>query len=628
MNRDMSELERPTITAAAADPIPPESPLVSSSREEERTTRVPQTGARGAVASRLFPASATPSLSPASPGGKDGEEVSIGPTSGRHRLMKAVLASELEPVTEVPGEGPPEDSDDGAGGAGVGRAGVFSRTPQKNNLSRGHHRRRSSSGSGCIHSPTPVEDSGCGGGQGVEGAESVAGEAGDGGDGHEEGYLEQLQVPAAGLVLEVRVSAPLIYVLLVHDDNSTSTSSWDQTSGNGSPERSATTSSLARPLGGGGSENENRVGRPPPPKGGVGHATVAGGGEEGEFGSPGVRLAPPPGGASETVAEGALVLLEICGLGIDYRDAVGGGDDRGNEGRAIANADVIKREERNPADEPPSKGDPPGGDADGDDDSPCKFCLTASSFRVKDMHQQVTGDAGFSYLLSSQEPSSTSLPLLLPEEEALRITYHTLAEKRTGDGRSGSRTVVVLGGVWANWNPETVGALSVFSYGMYGNSGDGGAAPEIGDVGGEGGRPNAEQGKVDKSSRRGVPLSRPEGLPHSASGCSIPEQAGAQAGKRAEREGAAEPASAEKGRRGGAIIVKLKRASLWLNKEVHGRRLLLLEAGESSVSSKHPQRTRLALSELLFGGRGEAYEVRLRVGSMFVWERGRWLLRG
>ncbi|CAN0549958.1 unnamed protein product, partial [Ectocarpus sp. 12 AP-2014] len=49
------------------------------------------------------------------------------------------------------------------------------------------------------------------------------------------------------------------------------------------------------------------------------------------------------------------------------------------------------------------------------------------------------------------------------------------------------------------------------------------------------------------------------------------------------RTGAAEPASAEKGRRGGAIIVKVKRVSLWLNKEVHGRRLLLLEARESSA---------------------------------------------
>ncbi|CAN0549951.1 unnamed protein product, partial [Ectocarpus sp. 12 AP-2014] len=156
------------------------------------------------------------------------------------------------------------------------------------------------------------------------------------------------------------------------------------------------------------------------------------------FGLPGVRLAaPPPGGANETVAEGALVLLEICGLEVDYRDAVGG-DGQSSDGRAIADADATKQEDRNPAVEPPSKGDPPGADANGDHDSPCKFCLSVSSFRVKDMHQRVTGDAGFSYLLSSQDPSSSaSLPLLLPEEEALRITYHTLAEKRAGDGRSG-----------------------------------------------------------------------------------------------------------------------------------------------------------------------------------------------
>ncbi|CAM9181313.1 unnamed protein product, partial [Ectocarpus fasciculatus] len=575
-----NELERPTTAAAAADPIPRETHLVSSGSEGEQTTRVPQTGARGAVASRLFPASATPSLSSGSPGGKQRDEVPVGPTLGRHRLIKAVLASELEPVTEVPGEGLPEDSDDSVAGAGVGRAGVFSRTPRKNSLSSGHHRRRSSSGSGSIHSPIPAEDSGCGGGQGVEGAEKVVGEAGDGGDRHEEGYLEQPQAPAAGLVLEVRVSAPLICVLLVHDDHSTSTSSGSHTSGNGSPGRSATTSSPARPLEGGGSENKNRVGRPPPPKGGAGHAAVSGSGGDGEFSLPGERLAPPSGGASETVAEGALVLLEICGLGVDYRDAVGGGDGRGSGGRGIADADAAKQEEQNPADEPPSKGDPPGGDADGDDDSPCKFCLTASSFRVKDMHQRVTGDAGFSYLLSSQDPSSSSsLPLVLPEEEALRITYHTIPEKSTGDGRSGSRAVVVLGGVWANWNPETVGALSVFTYGMYGNSGGGGTVPEIGDGGGEGGRPNAEQGKVDKGSGRGVPSSRSEGLPSYAGGSSIPEQAG----ERAERPGAAEPASAKKGRRGGAIIVKVKRVSLWLNKEVHGRRLLLLEARESSA---------------------------------------------
>lgn len=573
----MSELERPTTAAAGAEPFPPESPLVSSSREEERMTRVPQTGTGGAVASRLFPASATPSLSPGSPGGTQ-----------RPRLIKAVLASELEPVTEVPGEGPPEDSDEGVGGAGVGRAGVFSLTPRRNSLSRGHHRRRSSSGSGCMHSPMPVEDSGCGEGQGVERSERVVGEAGDGGDRDEEGYLEQPQAPAAGLVLEVRVSAPVICISLVHDDNNTSTSGGNHASGNGAPERSATTSSPARNIVRGGSENENRDGRPPPPKGGASHAAVSGVGGEGGFGLPGVRLAAPAGGASETVAEGALVLLEICGLRVDYRDAVGG-DGHGSGGRAIADAHATKQENRNRTDEPPSKGDPRGGDADGDDDSPCKFCLTVSSFRVKDMHQRVTGDAGFSYLLSSQDPSSSSsLPLLLPEEEALRITYHTLADKRAGDGRSGSRTVVVLGGVWGNWNPETVGALSVFTYGMYGSSGGGGTAPEIGDGGGEGGRPNAEQGKVDKSSGRGVPSPRSEGLPSSASGRSIPEQAGVQAGTQAERTGAAEPVSAEKGGRGGAIIVKVKRVSLWLNKEVHGRRLLLLEARESSVSSKHP----------------------------------------
>ncbi|CAM9729590.1 unnamed protein product [Ectocarpus sp. 6 AP-2014] len=568
-----NELERPTTAAAAADRFPPESPLVSSSRQEERMTRVPQTGTRGAVASRLFPVSATPSVSPGSPGGTQ-----------RPRLIKAVLASELEPVTEVPGEGPPEDSDDGVGGAGVGRAGVFSLTPRRNSLSRGHHRRRSSSGSGCIHSPLPVEDSGCGGRQGVEGSERVVGEAGDGGDRVEEGYLEQPQAPAAGLVLEVRVSAPVICVSLVHDDNSTSTSGGNHASGNGAPERSATTSSPARHIVRGGPESENRVGRPPPPQGGAGHAAVSGGGEEGEFGLPGVRLAaPPPGGGSETVAEGALVLLEICGLGVDYRAAVGG-DGRGSGGRAVVDADATKQEDRNPAVEPPSKGDPPGADADGDDDSPCKFCLSVSSFRVKDMHQRLTGDAGFSYLLSSQDPSSSaSLPLLLPEEEALRITYHTVAEERTGGDRSGSRTVVVLGGVWGNWNPETVGALSVFTYGMYGSSGGGGTAPEIGDGVGAGGRPNAEQGQVDESSGRGVPSPRSEDLPSSASGRSIPEQAGVQAGTQAERTGATEPVSAERGRRGGAIIVKVKQVSLWLNKEVHGRRLLLLEARESSA---------------------------------------------
>ncbi|CAM9596346.1 unnamed protein product, partial [Ectocarpus sp. 12 AP-2014] len=146
-----SELERPTTAAAGADPFPPESPLVSSSGEEERMTHVPQTGTRGAVAARLFPASASPSLSPGSPG-----------ETQRPRLIKAVLASELEPVTEVPGEGPPKDSGDGVGGAGVGRPGVFSLTPRRNSLSRGHHRRRSSSGSGCMHPPMLVEDSVCG----------------------------------------------------------------------------------------------------------------------------------------------------------------------------------------------------------------------------------------------------------------------------------------------------------------------------------------------------------------------------------------------------------------------------------------------------------------------------------
>lgn len=34
-----------------------------------------------------------------------------------------------------------------------------------------------------------------------------------------------------------------------------------------------------------------------------------------------------------------------------------------------------------------------------------------------------------------------------------------------------------------------------------------------------------------------------------------------------------------------AVVVEIRQISLWLNKEVHGRRLLLLEASDSTVSN-------------------------------------------
>lgn len=37
-------------------------------------------------------------------------------------------------------------------------------------------------------------------------------------------------------------------------------------------------------------------------------------------------------------------------------------------------------------------------------------------------------------------------------------------------------------------------------------------------------------------------------------------------------------------RSGSLIVLEIKRISLWLNKEIHGRRLLLLQAGTSNVS--------------------------------------------
>lgn len=500
-------------------------------------------------------------------------------TSGRPaRGIKTVLSSELEPVTEIPGEDGLDDTDDVLG---VARGGP-PRTPRRQSRS---HRRRSSSGASSTTHASILEESGSGG----EGTEEERGESSQGDD----RYEEESQ-PPAGLVLELRVSAPLICVLLVHD-HSTDRRGSDLIGaavGDGSGLRGASAQKVTE------------------------DGTKAG-------------------------VEGALVLAEICGLRIEYRDTIGGGDGStiggasvGQNSRAggggysdvptvrVAGVCATRQQEY----EQQTSGFFTRQAALDHDVFPehandtirrsgtCLYnlCLVAASFRVKDMHQRVTADAAFSNLLSSIDPSQppTLPPLLMPAKHAIRVTYKPAkaenAEDNGGsrgdsDGRSESRTEVTLGGLWANWNPETIAALSIFAYGMYGNS-DGGARGDNRSDGGEDGASgNVEDSGADgergmKSAQRSPSRATADDM--FASSSSARKQAGAAVDERTAackssgtggvKTGQArdsELASVEAGTRGGVVVVTLGGISLWLNKEVHGRRLALLQAGESTVSA-------------------------------------------
>lgn len=468
---------------------------------------------------------------------------------GRDRAIKTVLSSELEPVTEVPGEGPgePEEGEwDGAAG-GVSTP----RTSRRNSGSRRHRRRRSSSGSCSFHGPIFEQDEVGGDGVGKDAKQEGVNQS-------EEDVVTEVE----GLTLEVRLSAPVICVLLVHDNDR---GSHDQAS-------AAVVTDDGAPLPLTTFEESNASGTSDA------LPTIKDSG--GRLGACARNGAGGNGGA----IEGALVLVEIYGLGVEYRDIIGGGDGVGHtvERRvSVADREAARIIDSNQL------------------AHSAWCCLTVASFRVQDMHQQA-GDE-FSYLLSSSPPpivqtgqsgggtKDGALPSEAPAdglqmgkpaaENSAKITveFARRSAEKGGVGGKPSNTVVSLAGLWANWNPETVAALSIFAYGMYGNgirgseqADDGGHSPTvptpqgdavIGEVAGQGLEPfttTAARGRHVVDADRGV--------------------RGAAPGETAVPEGK------DKRTLGGRLVVEVKQISLWLNKEVYGRRLLLLEAGESKVS--------------------------------------------
>lgn len=548
LSRPASLASSPTWTSSEGNPYPGNQLPSSTEREEGGT----------AAASRLHRSSSSSSSISGVASGESDDGSSVATRAAMSarpgRGIKTVLSSELEPVTEIPGEAGLDDPDDVPG---VGR-GATPRTPRRHSR---NHRRRSSSSASSVTPASILEESGIG----VE----PTGKTRDGDDEDDSGYEEPSQLPA-GLVLEVGVSAPLICVLLVHDDNAD-----------------------------GGSDVLD-----PDVKG--------------------------TGDGKEAAIEGALVLVEISGLRVDYKDNIGGsnGYDEGGSGESLRHGShrslmIGTRETNHPiaagGDEfarAASNRDPFAEDVIDEigncSTSPYKLCLTAAAFRVKDMHQRVTSDAGFSYLLSSTDPcrvSTSTAPLLLPAQDTVRITYTPAkvykVEKSdrisaVEDEGSESRTEVSLEGVWANWNPETVAALSIFAYGMYGNRntparsasqrrGGGGDPPstaECGEVDGEHGMGGAGQssstGEDVEPSASGPPRPHPAASPMREE----PEKSTGTSAVGVEAGGAeTELAAAEAGSRGGKIVVEVKRLSMWLNKEVHGRRFVLLEAEKTTVST-------------------------------------------
>lgn len=547
-----------------------------------------------------------------SAGWEDTDAPQTCPVRGR-RSIPTVLSSELEPVTEIPGEGLCDSDDDWEGGRGSPR-------PVRRNSGggngcpggRSHRRRRSSSGSSS-HRVCVVEEEVEGGGARGGREEGCNGE--ERGEDEEEDedsyYVEQ----PVGLAVEVRVSAPVICVLLVHDrsgDNSEGSVSAAEAAaeaeGAVSPDKNAVLPAelLAGYTPDFVADGDDRVpgGTPPVPAGDI---------------TDGKCAADIPTGNEGDLGEGALVLVEVYGLGMEYRDIGGGGGgdtdrielDTQNMRKAASAAARATRRTRVGGG---------GGGSQQPTTMSSRFSLTAVSFRVKDMFQQ--GGDPFSYLLSSTAPPSLLRPsgtgnlpgrggACLPgatavsevptplagwtplAENALNIT-RAFSENGAGggggdggDGGGGggdglrSRTTITVGGVWANWNPETVAALSIFAYGMYGNGrisgrGSDGRTHDSGGIGGGDGRGNGGGGgggvEGSPPARVGPGDSAVGGFYVVGGGpCAPPETA----------EGCV--VEDDVARESGVVVVEVKRLSLWLNKEVHGRRLLLLEAGESSV---------------------------------------------
>lgn len=503
--------------------------------------------------------------------GKEGKK----PDLVRDRVIKTVLSLDLDPVTEIPGEGPSESQEDwDVGGRPFGSENV--RGPRKSSGSRRSSRGRTGSGSTIMQSSEVEEE----GGE----ATVAAASGGEHGVPVEEGEAEEgddccVEV-AGGLEIEVRVSAPVICVLLVHDEEAGS----DCDRG-GVRSRS----SFARVI--------SRGGAGFPPGETAGNGVIGSSIQQVETGEDQLKVdtAGKEGsgeGRENGLVDGALVLLEISGLRVEYRDTLGGGQAGRGTGAGevgigqvggltggVENGSSLSRE---------GVGGPAAVRLDHD------FCLTAASFTVKDVYQRVGNE--YSYMLSSRDPLSSmsmveklgggSASGWVPEasqgvsspsrtgDVAIRITR---ALSRGGEKEGGAAvavatrsTVVALGGVWANWNPETVAALSIFAYGMYGHR--------------ENGDNNGAGDKIDPGARVRSPSEASGHLARDVPGDG--DSGGSAVGGGASMQGAARVEGGEStGTPGGVVVVEIKRVSLWLNKEVHGRRLLFFEAGDSTVST-------------------------------------------
>lgn len=482
-------------------------------------------------------------------------------------------------------------------------------TPRRRNGSaagRRHRRRRSSSGSGAYAGI-------------AEQALKGDGDAGEDERGRErsEGDGGELEGERPGLAVEVRISAPVISVLLVHDDRLSSSPlvfSASSLSAAFAPESAA--------------DHPGRTGITEGRTTTI--ATIVD--ADTDDGKKVEGSTADKGNERGRRMDGALVLVEIEGLGLYCRASPGRASIADGDGGG--GGDCVEA-------------------AIGDGPVPTKpqYVLTATSFHVEDMHQQAGKE--FACLLSSKQPLPSPrlhteavagpppepdpVPLCASDyataSEAVRITH---AIPRQGASRP-SKTVVSLARVWANWNPETIAALSMFLYGMYGNWGTRGrggdnhdkeAAGEEERVGERWLNVNTTTPKVGKggvgqetegtgrvgsppvtSSDPAIATSRPgsKGLevgvgsngrsekgeeaasvPPTSAGARSPLRRSARAPVARDSVNPAAATApvgdgAGKVKRAGVVVVEIKRASLWLNKEFHGRRLLLLEVADSKV---------------------------------------------
>ncbi|CAM9624951.1 unnamed protein product, partial [Sphacelaria rigidula] len=477
----------------------------------------------------------------------------------RDRRLATVLSTELEPVTEIPGE-----TDLGFDSADLdsvvsGNAGVRGgcTTPRRRNSAGGsqRHRRRPSTPDSCnpygIISQERFDE-------GVEGKGTHAGGAGRDAEQDDESYSEfdRQTAAAVGLTVEVRICAPAISVLLVHDVGSMHSSG-----SGGSISAKGEQSGL----------EEHGVRDAKAEADGL---ADVGGSRRDDID---VKTQTEEGG-HRGAAEGALALVEIHGLGVEYQRCSGGEDLKEEKDTLLQSAPG------QPQNQTP------------------QFVLKVVSFHVEDMYQQA-GDE-FSWMLSSKPPPSGLSAVPQPEsvgdtdKQAVRVT-HVIPDPGTVGP---VKTIVSLSGVWANWNPETIAALSIFAHGLYGmrgeqrlDSGGGGGGRE--DVTSEGARATDQHdGGFLASVPAAALLASPE-LP-------VTEQRRHSAAAMADGRAGARVNS----KRDSVIVVEIRRVSLWLNKEIDDRRLLLLKAADSTVEIA---RTRLPDGESI-----ARYNIALRSASL------------